>query len=422
MPGPLDGIRILEFTQIIAAPFGGMLLSDMGAEVIKIEPIEGEPWRLHNQFLPKESRAYISLNRGKKSLPLNLKNPEATAIVHRLVKEIDIVIINARPDVPEKLGTDYETLSKINPRLIYCDNTAFGRNGPDSYRPGYDIVVQAVSGLLAADNKVENGVPQQVSATAVADYSTGIAIAWSVCAALFARERSGIGQKIDTTLLSTALSVQGSFMELDSYTKETRLEFLDTLSALKQAEMPYEAMLEQQRSLAGPTTAFRIYYTTYKTLNGIIAIGCLSEHLRKKAAVVMGIQDPRFEPGYDPEDPSTIVQIENLHESSKLIMASLPTEKWLLKFDEAGVPAGPVRFVQELLDDEQVLANEMVVELEHSKAGIIRMAGPMVRMSETPLQPQFASPALGEHSEEILAFLGYTDEAISGFKERGITV
>ncbi|SVA53781.1 uncharacterized protein METZ01_LOCUS106635 [marine metagenome] len=422
MPGPLDGIRILEFTQIIAAPFGGMLLSDMGAEVIKIEPIEGEPWRLHNQFLPKESRAYISLNRGKKSLPLNLKDPEATAIVHRLIKEIDVVIINARPDVPEKLGTDYETLSKINPNLIYCDNTAFGRNGPDSYRPGYDIVVQAVSGLLAADNKVENGVPQQVSATAVADYSTGIAIAWSVCAALFARERSGKGQKIDTTLLSTALSVQGSFMELDSYTKETRLEFLDTLNALKQAEMPYEVMLEQQRALAGPTTAFRIYYTTYKTLNGIIAIGCLSEHLRKKAAAVMGIQDPRFEPNYDPEDPSTIEQIENLHESSKLIVASLPTEEWLKKFDEAGVPAGPVRFVQELLDDEQVIANEMVVELEHSKAGIVRMAGPMVRMSETPLQPQFASPALGEHSEEILAFLGYTEKAISGFKERGITV
>ncbi|MEC8891664.1 MAG: CoA transferase [Chloroflexota bacterium] len=422
MPGPLDGIRILEFTQIIAAPFGGMLLSDMGAEVIKIEPIEGEPWRLHNQFLPQESRAYISLNRGKKSLPLNLKDPEATAIVHRLIKEIDVVIINARPDVPEKLGTDYETLSKINPNLIYCDNTAFGRNGPDSYRPGYDIVVQAVSGLLAADNKVENGVPQQVSATAVADYSTGIAIAWSVCAALFARERSGKGQKIDTTLLSTALSVQGSFMELDSYTKETRLEFLDTLNVLKQAEMPYEVMLEQQRALAGPTTAFRIYYTTYKTLNGIIAIGCLSEHLRKKAAAVMGIQDPRFEPNYDPEDPSTIEQIENLHESSKLIIASLPTEEWLKKFDEAGVPAGPVRFVQELLDDEQVIANEMVVELEHSKAGIVRMAGPMVRMSETPLQPQFASPALGEHSEEILAFLGYTEKAISGFKERGITV
>ena len=422
MPGPLDGIRILEFTQIIAAPFGGMLLSDMGAEVIKVEPIEGEPWRLHNQFLPKESRYYISLNRGKKSLPLNLKSAEATTIVHRLVKEIDVVIINARPDVPEKLSTDYETLSKINPALIYCDNTAFGRNGPDSYRPGYDIVVQAVSGLLAADNKVENGVPQQVSATAVADYSTGIAIAWSVCAALFARERSGKGQKIDTTLLSTALSVQGSFMELDSYTKETRLEFLDTLKALKQAEMPYEAMLEQQRSLVGPTAAFRIYYTTYKTLNGIIAIGCLSEHLRKKAAVVMGIQDPRFEPGYNPEDPATIAQIEALHESSKLIMESLSTEEWLMKFDEAGVPAGPVRFVQELLDDEQVLANEMVVELEHSKAGIIRMAGPMVRMSETPLQPQSASPALGEHSKEILASIGYTDEVISGFKERGITV
>ena len=118
-----------------------------------------------------------------------------------------MVIINARPDVPEKLGIDYDTLRTANPQIIYCDNTAFGRNGPDKNRPGYDIVVQAISGLLAADNKIVDGVPQQVSATAVADYATGIAIAWSICAALFARERKGVGQRIDTSLLSTALSM-----------------------------------------------------------------------------------------------------------------------------------------------------------------------------------------------------------------------
>ena len=214
MPGPLDGINILEFTQIIAAPFGGMLLSDMGANVIKVEPVEGEPWRLHSQFLPKESRTYMGLNRGKKSLPLNLKDPKAITILQKLINTIDVVIINARPDVPKRLGIDYEALSAINPQIIYCDNTAFGRKGPNSHRPGYDIVVQAVSGLLAADNKIADGIPQQVSATAVADYGTGIAIAWSICAALFSRERTGKGQKIDTTLLGTALAMQGSFFEL----------------------------------------------------------------------------------------------------------------------------------------------------------------------------------------------------------------
>ena len=152
MPGPLDGINILEFTQIIAAPFGGMLLSDMGANVIKIEPVEGEPWRLHSQFLPKESRTYMGLNRGKKSLPLNLKDSKSVEIIEKIVESIDVVIINARPDVPKTLGIDYETLSTINPNIIYCDNTAFGRKGPYSQHPGYDIVVQAMSGLLAADN------------------------------------------------------------------------------------------------------------------------------------------------------------------------------------------------------------------------------------------------------------------------------
>lgn len=420
MPGALHGIKILEFTQIIAGPFGGMLLADMGADIIKIEPLNGEPWRLHNQIIPLESKAYIALNRGKKSLPLNLNHPEAMGIVKQLIKEIDVVIVNARPDVPTKLGTDYETLSNINPKLIYCDNTAFGRSGPDRNRPGYDIVVQAISGLLAADNKLENGVPQQVSATPVADYATGIAIAWSVCAALFARERSGKGQKIDTTLLSTALSMQGSFMEIEDYEKEERLEFLNTLESLRQAETPYSVMLDQQKHLAGSTTGFRIYYTTYQTSNGVIAVGCLSEHLRKKAATVIGIKDPRFEGGYSPNDSHTLEQIEELYETAKEIIKSRSTEEWLFKFDKAGVPAGPVKFVQEMLDDEQVKANDMVVEVQHSAAGKIRMAGPMVKMSETPLQINSASPSLGEHTELILDSLGYTEQDISKLRRNGV--
>ena len=206
MSGPLNGVRVLEFTEIIAGPFAGMMLSDMGADVIKVEPPWGEPWRFAQEFAPTESRRFISLNRGKRSLPLDLTRPEGLEIVYKLVPSMDAVIINARPDVPAKLGIDYETLSALNPRLIYCDNTAFGRQGPHSHRPGYDLIVQAMTGLMASEEKVADGVPQPIVSSAVADFTTGVAIAWGVCAALYNRERTGKGQKIETTLLGTALA------------------------------------------------------------------------------------------------------------------------------------------------------------------------------------------------------------------------
>ena len=422
MPGALDGIKIVEFTQIIAAPFGGMLLSDMGAEVIKIEPIEGEPWRLHTEFLPKESKTFLGLNRGKKSLPLDLQSQEGLEIAQKLVADADVVIINARPDVPKKLGIDYETLSQINPKLIYCDNTAFGRQGPHGNRPGYDLIIQAMSGLLAADNKVVDGVPQQVTATAVADYTTGVAIAWGVSAALFSRERTGKGQKIDTTLLSTSLLIQGGFMEVEEHGKQEKDELVETLGALRQAGMPYQSLLDQQQIFSPFNTAFRIYYTTYQTANDVIAIACLSNRLRKKAADAIGVVDPRFSEGYAPEDPSIASAIESLSEEMKSIILTKTGEEWLSIFDTAGVPAGPVRFIQELTNDEQVIANDMVVEVNHSLAGKIRMAGPMIQMSETALSVQSASPALGEHTDEIMLNLGYSEGEIADLKSRNITL
>ena len=422
MPGPLNGIKIIEFTQIIAAPFGGMLLADMGAEIIKVEPLEGEPWRLHTEFIPKESKTFIGLNRGKKSLPLDLQSPEGLEIAQKLVADADVVIINARPDVPKNLGIDYETLSQINPKIIYCDNTAFGRRGPHGYRPGYDLIVQAMSGLLAADNKVVDGVPQQVTATAVADYTTGVAIAWGVSAALFSREKTGKGQKIDTTLLSTSLLIQGGFMELEDHGKDEKDELVETLGALREAGLPYTSLLEQQQVYSPFNTAFRIYYTTYQTSNDVIAIACLSNRLRKKAADAIGVIDPRFSDDFDPDDPDSIDAIESLSEQIKSILITKTCQEWLAIFDDAGVPAGPVRFIQELTDDEQVIANDMVVEVNHSLAGKVRMAGPMIQMSETPLEAKSASPALGEHTDQIMLALGYSEEEITDLRSRNITL
>ena len=316
MPGALDGIKILEFTQIIAGPFGGMLLADMGADVIKIEPLEGEPWRLALQFIPGESKTFMSLNRGKRSLPLDLTRPEASDIIRKMILDIDVVVINARPDVPAKLGIDYESLSAINPKIIYCDNTAFGRKGPDANRPGYDLIVQAMSGLMASEGKIKDGYPQQITSTAIADYSTGIAIAWGVCAALFVRERTGKGQKVDTTLLGSALGVQtGGFMEIESFDGELRRDVLQTLAALREAGVPYEQVDEQYRNTLFEWRRGSIYYRTYQAKDGVLAVACLSDRLRKRVADILEINDPRFKPGFDPFDQETIAAGEILADS-----------------------------------------------------------------------------------------------------------
>lgn len=422
MPGPLHGIRILEFTQIIAGPFGGMMLADMGADVIKIEPIEGEPWRLALQFIPGESKTYMSLNRGKRSLPLDLAKPEAARIVREMIPEVDVVIINARPDVPAKLGIDYETLSAINPRLIYCDNTAFGRRGPDSYRPGYDLIIQAMSGLMAAEGKIVDGVPRMITSTAVADFATGIAVAWGVCAALFHRERSGKGQMVETTLLATALGVQTSgFMEIDAYDAESRREFLAVLDAMRESGATYEEIDEQHQRMMNPWRTGNVYYRTYQARDGALAVACLSDRLRKRVADVLGLDDPRFSPGYDPFSEEAVARGEELVKEAESLFRQRSVADWLETFDGVGVPAGPVRYVQEMMEDEQAVANGLVAELEHSLAGRVRMVGPIIGMSETPLEARAASPALGEHTDEILAEMGRGEAEIAALKADGVT-
>ncbi len=423
MAGPLAGIKVLEFTQIIAGPFGGMLLADMGADVIKVEPIQGEPWRHAAPFLPNESKTYMSLNRGKRSLPLDLTDPAAVAIVHEMVPDTDVIVINARPDVPANLGIDYETLSAINPRLIYCDNTAFGRQGPHSYRPGYDLIIQAMSGLMASEGKIRDGVPQLITSAAIADFVTGVAIAWGVCAALFHRERSGSGQRVDTSLLAAGLNVQtGSFMELESHDAEQRAEFLTVLEAMREAGASYEEIDQQHEQMLNPWRGGNLYYRTYQASDGALAVACLSDRLRMRVAEVLGIDDPAFEPGYDRFTDEAVGLHRELMERAEELISEKTVDEWLNIFDSVGVPVGPVRYIQELPGDEHVLANGLTVDLEHAVAGRVKMVGPMIQMSETPLEARSASPALGEHTDEILSQMGYTAEEIAGLKDSGTTL
>ena len=209
MPGPLDGIKVLELAQIIAGPYCGTALADLGAEVVKLEPPGGDGARRIGQFAPHESKAFHGLSRGKRGVVINLASTQGQAVAHQLIKDFDVFITNVRPGVAERIGMDYETLRRIRPDLIYLDVTGFGDRGPSAQRAGSDIVIQAYSGLLAADQKVgPDGAPEHITATAPADYVAALGGAMGVCAALFHRQQTGEGQRISTTLLSAGLALQ----------------------------------------------------------------------------------------------------------------------------------------------------------------------------------------------------------------------
>ncbi len=366
----------------------------------------------------------MSLNRGKRDLAVNLKTPEGQEIVHTLVRDADVVVVNYRPDVPARLGIDYQTLAAINPRIIYAWNTAFGRRGPYAHRPGYDIILQAMSGLMAAaGSTTEQGLPATVGGTAVADFSAGLTLAWAICAALYARERTGEGQEIDTSLFGSALMVQTSrFFSVESDEAEIRAELLETIRAMRAAGKPWREIVQAAMASRGMTgqAAANVYYRCYQTKDDFIAVGCLSHGLRVKFCRVLGLDDPRLQGVFEQRSEESRAIGRRLVDEAEALFRQRTAAEWQEIFDAAGIPAGPVRFTEELFDDPHVLANELVTEVEHPLAGPLKMVGPPIHMSRTPLRPQGASPALGQHTDEILRSIGYDDARIADLRTRGI--
>jgi crotonobetainyl-CoA:carnitine CoA-transferase CaiB-like acyl-CoA transferase len=421
MAGPLTGIRVLEFTQVIAGPFGCMLLADMGAEVIKVEPPGGETWRLFSQFMPGESKTFQELNRGKRSLVLNLADPRAQDVIHRLIPSVDVVVINYRPDVPANLHIDYETLSAIRPDLIYVDSTAFGRKGPMALRPGYDIVVQAVTGLMAGEGKVrEDGAPEQIRSTAIADYGTGIAIAWAVSAALFHRQRTGEGQLVESSLLATALAFQsGAVMEHPIADAAFRAPARARRHELAAQGAEYGDLL----AVRNPMAAFagNFYYRPFRTSDGAIAIGALSPSLWAKVRAAIGTDFLGMaDPERDPNNPEWIAKAEVKVAEIEGQVASKTTAEWLEAFERAGVPAGPVNFPEDMSTHPQVLANDYVIELQHELSGPQTQVAPMLKFARTPMTPEQASPPLGRDTDAYLREAGFDDREIARLRAEGV--
>ena len=421
MPGALEGVRVLDCTQIIAGPYAGSLLTEMGADVVKVEPLEGEPWRLQAEIIPKESKAFLTQNRGKRGLALNFKAPGAGPVRDALISWADVLLTNYRPGVPEALGIDYESARRIKPNIIYAENTAFGKKGPLAKRGGYDIVVQALTGLMAGEAKLDGDVPTYVY-PAIGDYATGIQMSNAICAALFSREKTGKGQRIDCTLMGTAMAMQTSqFTWFDMFDEEV---IPPMLNDLKQARADMKSFTEQVavQKKYRPAAAGNIYYRVYQTSDGVIAVGALSMSLRIKVMAATGIKDPRFQPdgtfvmapeGWETRGPELVKEAEALFRTKT-------TEEWAQIFEQHGVPAGALYFIEELFDHPQTVANGLQVHLEHPMLGGMKLVGPPFQMSETPLAAQFPSPMLGEHNDEVMAEAGLSSEKIEELRAAGV--
>ena len=421
MEGVLKGVRVLDFSEYIAGPFAGELLADLGADVIKVEPPMGDFWRHTTPVAPGESRGFMGVNKGKRGISLDLKHPSARAILERAVCSADVVLTNYRPGVAARLGVDYEALAAINPRIIYGENTAFGTRGPYSERAGFDLVSQAMTGIMAFEGA--GGLPHPIITTSPTDLAAGMFMAYAVAAALYQRELTGRGQRIETSLFAAGLAIQYRPMfSIERLDRAPRERLLATVARARAAGRRVDEVLGEQSSRTDVVMRRNNpYYRVFETKDSYIALACLNNRLRRAAARVLEVEDPRVEG--DEFDVDLLGPDESLvlRELISATFTNRTTDEWVELFDAAGVPCGPVRLTAELFDDPQVVADELLVELDHPVMGTVKMANSPLKMSGGETGSRRASPALGQHTREVLGELGFSAEEIAGFEaERAV--
>ncbi|MFN8555913.1 MAG: CoA transferase [Dehalococcoidia bacterium] len=423
--GPLVGVRVLDFTHIVSGPYGGAHLADFGADVIKVEPPGGDPFRNLGAATPGGSKQFQSLNRGKRSIALNLKDERARQIIHRMIPQIDVVLVNYRADVAKRLSVDYETLRAIRPDIIYLQNTGFGNRGPRALTAASDLVIQAYGGLMAQEGKVtDTGAPGIITSVAITDYVTGVVIAMGVCMALYHRQRTGQGQILHTSLFQSSLSIQHGFIMREPVADAMlRDPLMEDVEGLRAAQAGYAEILAKyhQRRRAG--SAFSLYYTGYQCRDGGIVFGALTRANRDVIRKVIGITvDQSDTPDFNPLDPASQQQVEAWRAEIQRIMLTRSVAEWMADFEAAEATVSPVQFPEEMADDPQTAALGMMVELEHELTGYQRMVGPVMEMSATPPRVQGAAPLPGSHTDEILAQFGYAPDEIAALVADGVAL
>ena len=343
--GALDGIRVLEFSQIIAGPVVGVNLSDLGADVIKVEPPGGEPIRNSGSVVPGESKAYQSYNRGKRGMVLDLHDPRGLQTAYRLIPHMDVVVTNYRPGVVQRIGIDYETLRELREDLIYLEATGFGTTGPEAHQGGNDGVIRAYSGIAGGDGQTdEHGAPIIIGATPIADYSTAIAGAMGICAALFHRERTGKGQYIGASLLRSSIFIQGYTVMREPVTDASVADVIRAnIAEARTRGAPWTEVVALRKDHFRLRASGRIYYGSYNAKDGPLVLGALTTHTRNIMRELFDMQDERSDsPDFDAADPDNWERVEKWQQYVRDRLAQKTVAEWMEIFDKAGVPTSPV--------------------------------------------------------------------------------
>ena len=398
MAGPYAGIRVLELGRFIAAPYCGQLLADGGADVIKVEPIAGDDARRNGTRLSAtEARQFLNKNRGKRSIAVKLSDPAICRIVADLAAASDVVIANFRPGHSETLGLDHATLAKRNPRLVYAENTAFGKRGPLADNVGMDAVLQARTGIAPVV-----GEAPMLLTDPIIDYTAAVLMAWGIATALFHRERAGHGQRLDVSLLQAALVIQNNSVNHIDAVDGWRDEFVAYAKDAFARGATLADVLAHRASLKPAISP--AYYGFFRTADGLLALAAGGRGLQRRAAAVLGIDDPALAVGWVADDMPA--HVARMREATSAALLTQPTAHWLAAFEAADVPVGPVLLKDQVLDDAQSWANDYLVRLEHEVVGGMTVVAPPVRFEETPLAADRASPVLGRHTREVLREAG----------------
>ena len=406
MPGPLSHIKVLDLSRVLAAPWTGQNLADLGAEVIKIErPQKGDdsrafgpPWlKDPNGKDTTESAYFLAANRGKKSITIDLSKPAGQALVRRLAVQCDVLLENYKFGDLARYGLGYDDLKPINPRLVYCSVTGFGHTGPYREQPGYDFMIQGMGGLMSITGERDDmpgGGPQRVGVPIV-DIMTGMYATIAVCAALAHRERSGVGQHLDLALLDTQVAFLAN----------------QAMNYLASGEVP---------GRLGNAHPNIVPYQTFNTSDGAIVLACGNDNLFSRFCDVADCghlaQDPLFATnGKRVENRAALVPL------LAQVLAKRTTHEWVAALEAAGVPNGPINTIQQVFEEPQVKARGMKIELDHPLAGKVPLVASPMRFSATPLEFKAPPPTLGQHTDEILRdVLDMRDADIARLRAEGI--
>ncbi len=395
--GPLAGLRVLELAHVMAGPTCGLMLADLGADVIKVERVPGgdDTRRSVPPEINGESAAYLMMNRNKRGIALDLKHPGAREALLRLVRQADVLIENYRHDTMAKLGLGYDALAAVNPALIYCEISGFGRTGPYAERGGFDLIAQGMSGLMSITGEGPGRPPVKVGAP-VTDITAGILAALGCVSAYVERQRTGKGQRVDTSLFEAGIT--------HTYWQ----------SAIAFATGVAPGPMGSAHPLNAP-------YQAFETEDGWINIGAANAPNWDRFTRVIGAPELRDDPRFK-DNRGRMANLALLVETLTPYLKKRKSAEWLARFEEVGLPAGPVLSVTDMHADPQAQARQMIVETVHPKAGRTKAIGLPIKFSETPGGIRGPAPPFGQHTREVLREAGYADAEIDDLAKSGAVV